>query len=88
MSDSPRAPTFFAVVHRVAPRYTFPRAMAALAKDAYARAALVTMACALAAAVGADTGAFAAFHVQPIWDCMMAPTLGNYSRGACHIRNN
>lgn len=44
--------------------------MAALAKDAYARAALVTMACALAAAVGADTGAFAAFHVQPIWDCM------------------
>lgn len=31
-------------------RYTFPRAMTALAKDAYARSALVTMACALAAA--------------------------------------
>ena len=42
--------------------------MAALAKDAYARAALVTMACALAAAVGADTGAFEAFHIQPIWE--------------------
>ena len=52
----------------MAPRYTFPRAMAALAKDAYARAALVTMACALAAAVGADTGAFEAFHIQPIWE--------------------
>eukprot|EP00434_Breviolum_minutum_P030234 symbB.v1.2.026741.t1/scaffold2694.1/size91562/17 len=32
--------------------YTFPRAMSALAKDPYARAALVTMACALAAASG------------------------------------
>ena len=37
--------------------------MAALAKDAYARAALVTMACALAAAGGADTGAFAVFSM-------------------------
>lgn len=32
--------------------YSFPGAMAALAKDAYARGALVTMACALAAAPG------------------------------------
>ena len=32
-------------------RYTFPRAMVALAKDAYARAALATMAFALGAGV-------------------------------------
>lgn len=45
------------------PRYTFPRAMSALAKDPYARAALVTMACALAAASGrADMGWNSSFH--------------------------